>query len=78
MTTVYIILGVLGYILVSSLVFILYSQMYSGKNFETLFAAMAWPISLPFCFKHILFMCVAFLVRWTAERIEDLFKKKES
>lgn len=78
MTVVYIILGILGYILVSSLVFILYSQMYNGKNFETLFAAIAWPISLPFCFMHILFMCVAFLVRWLAERIEDLFKKKES
>ena len=78
MMVVYIILGILGYILVASLVFILYSQMYNSKSFETLFAAISWPVSLPFCLMHILFMCVAFVVRWTAERIENLFKKKES
>lgn len=73
MIVLYIILGFIGYILVASIIGILYTNMFDAP--DILFAAVLWPITFPFVFVYIIMMLLAALVKWTTIKMEKLYKK---
>jgi hypothetical protein len=72
MTAVYIILGILGYILVASLIHLFYRLF---LNLNDIFLAVVWPITFPGLFIYSLFILLAFVIKWTSNKIEQLYKK---
>jgi hypothetical protein len=72
MTAVYIILGILGYILVASLIHLFYRLF---LNLNDIFLAVVWPITFPGLFIYSLFILFAFAIKWTSNKIEQLYKK---
>lgn len=72
MTAVYIILGILGYILVASLIHFFYRVF---LNMNDIVLAVAWPLTFPALFIYFLFILFAFSIKWTSNKIEQLYKK---
>lgn len=72
MTAVYIILGILGYILVVSLIHLFYRLF---LNLNDIFLAVVWPITFPGLFIYSLFILLVFVIKWTSNKIEQLYKK---
>ena len=74
MTILYIILGILGYILIGSLSYIMYRYLVDD---DTIFWAIVWPVSLPLYILAIFLMGMSTAIKWLSDKIEGIFKKKD-
>ena len=72
MIAVYIILGILGYILMTGLIHLFY-RLFMG--IDDIVLAVVWPLSFPALFIYTLYILLVFSIKWAGGRIKQLYNK---
>lgn len=74
MIVLYVILGLLGYILVASLVSGIYRNVLNNGE-EALWTGAMWPVTVPFIIVWALFLPIIYSITWLSGKISDFIQK---
>ena len=76
MTTVYIILGILVYILIAGIVYSFFLNTV-GVYFETdaIWTGVFWPLSLPILLLYLMFIPIKMLIKWIGKKMTPFFRR---
>ena len=74
MIVLYVILGLLGYILVASLVSGIYRNVIKNSE-DALWTGAMWPVTLPFILLWAVTIPFIYVIRWLSGKISDFIQK---